>query len=444
MKISPEYRQKIYAGVLGKMIGVYLGRPVEGWPYEQIRSRFPDVDYYVHEELDLPLIVADDDLSGTFGFFRAVEDADFPAEITPRQIGETWLNYIIENKSILWWGGLGNSTEHTAYLRLKKGIPAPQSGSMALNGPVISQQIGAQIFMDAYAMMCPGDPERADRLVRACASVSHDGIAVDAAGFLGSMEAYAFDQKDLNQIFDECTRYIRTEQIRALVDDVRNVCATGAHWRQVREVLDSRYGYHLWPGPCHIVPNHAMVLASILCGGDDFAKSVKIAASAAWDTDCNAGNVGCFNGIRLGLDALEETHPFRQPVADRMYVVTADGGEGITDAVKETQRIIRAAERTTGTPSDLPDQRYTFCFPGSVQGFMPCPYVDFRCGRPSLHNPDGKGLQITFDHLAEGVTGCVSTATFLDIKEEYRNYETYLSPTLYSGQDVTVCRENKK
>ena len=438
MKISPEYRQKIYAGVLGKMIGVYLGRPVEGWPYEQIRSRFPDVDYYVHEELDLPLIVADDDLSGTFGFFRAVEDADFPAEITPRQIGETWLNYIIENKSILWWGGLGNSTEHTAYLRLKKGIPAPQSGSMALNGPVISQQIGAQIFMDAYAMMCPGDPERADRLVRACASVSHDGIAVDAAGFLGSMEAYAFDQKDLNQIFDECTRYIRTEQIRALVDDVRNVCATGAHWRQVREVLDSRYGYHLWPGPCHIVPNHAMVLASILCGGDDFAKSVKIAASAAWDTDCNAGNVGCFNGIRLGLDALEETHPFRQPVADRMYVVTADGGEGITDAVKETQRIIRAAERTTGTPSDLPDQRYTFCFPGSVQGFMPCPYVDFRCGRPSLHNPDGKGLQITFDHLAEGVTGCVSTATFLDIKEEYRNYETYLSPTLYSGQDVTV------
>ena len=141
MKISPEYRQKIYAGVLGKMIGVYLGRPVEGWPYEQIRSRFPDVDYYVHEELDLPLIVADDDLSGTFGFFRAVEDADFPAEITPRQIGETWLNYIIENKSILWWGGLGNSTEHTAYLRLKKGIPAPQSGSMALNGPVISQQI---------------------------------------------------------------------------------------------------------------------------------------------------------------------------------------------------------------------------------------------------------------------------------------------------------------
>ena len=438
MQLSAEYRQKIYAGVLGKMIGVYLGRPVEGWPYEQIQKRFAEVPYYVHEELDLPLIVADDDLSGTFAFFRAMEDYGHPREITAQQIGQTWLNYIMEDKSILWWGGLGNSTEHTAFLRLKSGIPAPYSGSMELNGPVISQQIGAQIFMDAYAMMCPGDPERANRMVRACASVSHDGIAVDAAGFLGSMEAYAFDHKDLDQIFDECIRYIRTPLIRNLVDDVRNIRAAGSGWRQVRDVLDSRYGYHLWPGPCHMVPNHAMVLASILCGGDDFAKSVKIAASAAWDTDCNAGNVGCFNGIRLGLDGLEQTHPFRQPVADRMYVVTSDGGEGITDAVKESLRIIRGAEESTGTAAQLPDERYSFCFPGSVQGFMPCPYMTSRCSAPQVSNPDSRGLQITFDHLAEGVTGCISTATFLDIKEEYRNYETYLSPTLYSGQDVTA------
>ena len=28
-------KEDIYAGVLGKMIGVYLGRPVEGWTYEK-------------------------------------------------------------------------------------------------------------------------------------------------------------------------------------------------------------------------------------------------------------------------------------------------------------------------------------------------------------------------------------------------------------------------
>ena len=26
-----RFKNKIYAGVLGKLIGVYLGRPVEGW-----------------------------------------------------------------------------------------------------------------------------------------------------------------------------------------------------------------------------------------------------------------------------------------------------------------------------------------------------------------------------------------------------------------------------
>ncbi len=32
-----KYQNDIYAGVLGKIIGVYLGRPVEGWSYEKIK-----------------------------------------------------------------------------------------------------------------------------------------------------------------------------------------------------------------------------------------------------------------------------------------------------------------------------------------------------------------------------------------------------------------------
>ena len=54
-------------------------------------------------------------------------------------------------------GGLGNSTEHTAYLRLKKGIQAPESGSIELNSKVVAEQIGAQIFIDGWAMVAPGE-----------------------------------------------------------------------------------------------------------------------------------------------------------------------------------------------------------------------------------------------------------------------------------------------
>ena len=63
-----KYEETVYAGVLGKIIGVYLGRPVEGWPYQRIIDEFGEISYYKHQECNVPLIVADDDISGTFSF----------------------------------------------------------------------------------------------------------------------------------------------------------------------------------------------------------------------------------------------------------------------------------------------------------------------------------------------------------------------------------------
>jgi hypothetical protein len=140
----------------------------------------------VNDRRDLPLknntlVVTDDDISGTFTFLRALPDYGNCLKLTPAQIGQTWLNYIIEQRTILWWGGLGNSTEHTAYLRLKSGVAAPESGSIALNSRTVAEQIGAQIFIDGWAMVAPGDPELAADLARRAASVSHDGEAVHGA-----------------------------------------------------------------------------------------------------------------------------------------------------------------------------------------------------------------------------------------------------------------------
>ena len=112
----------------------------------------------------MPLIVTDDDISGTFTFLRALPDNGNTRELTAAQIGNAWLNYIIEEKAILWWGGMGNSTEHTAFLRLKSGVEAPASGSTALNGKVVAEQIGAQIFIDGWAMVAPRRPRIRGRL----------------------------------------------------------------------------------------------------------------------------------------------------------------------------------------------------------------------------------------------------------------------------------------
>lgn len=437
-----KYAEAIYAGVLGKIIGVYLGRPVEGWPYERIQREFGEVRYYVHDAVGAPLVVADDDISGTFGFFRALEDTDYSRDITSQDIGNTWLNYIIEDKTILWWGGLGRSTEHTAYLRLKSGIPAPQSGSIRLNGPTIAQQIGAQIFIDAFAMMSPGDPDQAVDLIRKAASVSHDGLAVEAACFLGAMEALAFDIRSLDDILDAAMAYVSSDQLKSLITDVRTICAKESDWRVVRAWLDPRYGYDVCPGPCHIIPNHAMVLASLLLGGDDFQKSITIAASAGWDTDCNAGNVGCLNGIRLGLHGINAGADFRAPVSDLMYVVTADGGSCVTDAVQQANNILRASAAFRDEPVPPVGSRFSFEFKGSTQGFVSCPYHKSPYNIVSLKNlnefSDENGLAIDYRALAPGVSCAVSVPVFLDFSVLAHNFSTIASPTLYSSQTVVT------
>lgn len=437
MRLTRDIQERIYAGVLGKMIGVYLGRPVEGWTYEAITTRFGEITNYINQELNLPLVVTDDDLSGTFGFFRAVEDDGFAPEVSAKSVGEAWLNYIIEDKTILWWGGLGNSTEHTAYLNLKRGIPAPESGSAARNGRVLSEQIGAEIFMDAFAMMHPGDPERAARAVRESASVSHDGIALEAAAFLGALEAAAFTEQNLDRLFDENERFLTSKWMKRLVCDVRNICAKAGHWREVRDYLQANYGYDRYLGNCHIVPNHALTLASILLGGDDAARSLMIAVSAGWDTDCNAANVGCFNGIRLGLDAWTGKTDFRAPVRDRLFVVTADGGEGTSDAVRETRRIARAVSELQNEPMEIPAERFAFEYRGSMQGFDNCPVL--RSGvLAQLSNPDGEGLTIRLCAPANGAPAYISTPTFFDPALQWQGYDPVASPSLYEGQTMVA------
>ena len=78
---SANYPDKVYAGVLGKIIGVYLGRPFEGWLFNDIRRKFGSIETYVHEVMKVPLVVTDDDISGTLlvQFYNQFRDKGFVA-----------------------------------------------------------------------------------------------------------------------------------------------------------------------------------------------------------------------------------------------------------------------------------------------------------------------------------------------------------------------------
>ncbi|MCU1475520.1 MAG: ADP-ribosylglycohydrolase [Subtercola sp.] len=434
MQLDTVYAERVYAGVLGKFIGVYLGRPVEGWAYDDIRTSYGLVDRYVNESLNLPLIVADDDISGTFTFGRSVEDfAD--RTIDAVDVGQTWLNYIIEDRTILWWGGYGRSTEHTAFLNLANGIPAPLSGSIKTNGRTLAEQIGAQIFSDAFGLMHPGDPASAAKLTRAAASVSHDGVALDAAAFFAAMRAQAFLCSDLDELTDIGLTYVSDPRLRQLVAAVTDHVQVGDDWKKTREWVDDQYGYHLYPGPCHSLSNTAMVLASLRVAGDDFGRAVAIASSVGFDTDSNAGTVGCLNGVRLGIRAIEAATELREPVADRAIIVSADGGEAITDASREAMRIVNSARTLRQLPPQVSAARFDFAFPGSRHGFTACPHLRSD-SEVRISNPVGHALRIDVEKDA---VVSVSTPTFLDPLDRISNFSTVASPTLYPGQTVDVC-----
>ncbi|MGL6198770.1 MAG: ADP-ribosylglycohydrolase family protein [Lachnospiraceae bacterium] len=441
-----NYKNNIYAGVLGKIIGVYLGRPVEGWSYEQIRDTFGSIYYYKNHQTGAPLIVPDDDISGTFAFFRALEDSGYNPEIKAAEIGDAWLNYIVENETILWWGGLCRSTEHTAYLRLKNGIRAPQSGSMELNGRSMAEQIGSEIFIDTWALVNPGNPQRTARMSREAASVSHDGVAIDAAVYLAVVEAMAFEEKDIDTLLDEGLKYINNESFKKLIGELREQCLKANDWHQVRDWIAANHGYEKYPGNCPMITNHLTLLMAFIMGGDDFNKACMIACSAGWDTDCNSGNVGCLNGIRLGLKGLNTGADLRKPVADRMYVVTSDSGSCISDAVLETRKIVKAAANLIGEETSIPKERFAFEYPGAVQGFVPYDKnveEQVLTGIENTYETSGEyGLRISYEGLGAGVHASVSVDTFIDLqskgKEGTSYFDVLCSPTLYSGQEVVM------
>jgi ADP-ribosylglycohydrolase len=443
-----EYQDKVYAGVLGKIIGVYMGRPFEAAPHELVMKMLGEVWYYTHEKRNVPLIVTDDDITGTFAFLRALEDySESGKDLTARQIGETWLNYVIEGRTIFWWGGTGVSTEHTAYQRLVDGYEAPRSGSVELNGRVVAEQIGAQIFIDGWALVTPGDPDTAAKLAKEAGSVSHDGEAVYGAQMIAVMESCAFVEKDISKLIEKALSYIPADsQVAGIVRDMVRLHQEEPDWKKAVAYLYKNYPYEKYGGFCPMVSNHGLIVLSLLYGDDDFQKTQMIVNTGGWDTDCNAANVGCIMGIKNGLESINRTADFRGPVADRLYLPTAEGGRGISDALEVAQWITNLGAGLYGHQGYRPKDgaKFNFEAPGAVQGFTTVKSPDHLEGI-RIGNQEGisrKGthtLAVDFNSLSPGQKVEVTTPTGVPLEHytaEPTTYDLIASPTLFSGQTV--------
>jgi ADP-ribosylglycohydrolase len=340
---------------------------------------------------------------------------------------------------VLWWGGRGNSTEHTAFLALKDGVLPPDSGSIERNGIVVAEQVGAQIFAEGWGLVWPGEPDRAAAMAATAASVSHDGEALNAARVVAALVAQAFTERNVDRLLDTATALIPADAlIRRVIDDVRTWHAGGEDWQETRQRIDERYGYERYGGNCHVVPNHALVIHALVHGEGDFSRSLGIVNSCGWDTDSNAGNVGCIAGVLAGLAGIGAGPDWRGPVNDRLYLPTADGGNTVTDAAREAVAIIGYAHELHEIPAPVVKggARFHFEFPGSTQGFAAEPHGALTLENVAARSNGGARTLALRYGAASGVSMALTPTFITPDTVVIPPYGMAASPTIYPGQTI--------
>ncbi|KAF5044407.1 ADP-ribosylglycohydrolase [anaerobic digester metagenome] len=432
-----EYLCRLYAGFLGMNIGIRLGAPVEPsqWTSERIQRFYGDIHGYVKQFKNF---AADDDANGPVFFLRALQDKPQHTTLQASDVAEAWLNYAREGVGMFWWGGYGVSTEHTAYLNLKAGIPAPESGSIAINGKTLAEQIGGQIFIDTWGFLFPDDCKKAADHARMAASVSHDGDGLEGAAFIAAAIAKAFATDDIDAILDAACAQIRSGCTYAkVVGAVRDFHREHPdNWRDCLAYLQKNWGYDRYPGVCHIIPNAGVCIMALLYGRT-LSRAVEIATMAGWDTDCNAGNVGSILGVAGNLAAVEEH--YRAPLQDILVLSGISGYLNIMDIPSYCKELAALSLKVRNLPvgQELLQKEgeinFDFSLPGSIHGF--------RVSNPnacSLRNEHGE-LTMLYDRMVR------PQACRLYYKPFYRRsdfdderYMPVFSPTVYPGQTVSL------
>ncbi len=458
--MKQEYIEKIYSGWLAKIIGIRYGAPIEGWTYEKIRNIFGDSlpDY----PAEYKTFAADDDSNGPWFFLRALEDSGVcvpggqTRELEPADAAAALINYAPFEHGFFWWGGYGVSTEHTAYLNLRNGIPAPESGSIRQNGATMAEQIGGQIFSDTWGLVNPGKPERAAKMARAAASVTHDGDGLNGAAFVAASISAAFEERDIRTIMETGLSFVEPgsryeEVIRAVMDFYDSHEKEGEAWRDCFRFVKENYGYDKYPGICHIIPNIGVMALSLLYGKGDFDRTLEICNLCGWDTDCNVGNVACILGTALGISAIGEK--WRKPVGDLLISSSVLGYYNIQDIPGSASYIVRMAYALDGEEPEgewihilKEDRLCHFEYPGSTHAMRLRAESEGKEAEKHFH------MENTEEEAASGNRSLKFSAALMEPGENlylhcrtyYRpedftdsRYDPSFSPVLYPGQTLS-------
>jgi len=307
-----ELSDRIRGGWLGRCAGCQLGRPVEGWPYERIRTylerakAYPLDGYVPEKSVDdegnewqtkspgstrehIQCAERDDDQDWTILALHILERLG--PDFTTPQVGDVWLRMMPYRRIFV--------AARQAYRNLVIGHQYPECAT--LWNPY-REWIGAQIRADGWGYAAPGWPERAAEFACRDAVLSHRKNGIYGEMFMAAAVAAAFVTEDMEEVvrlgLSEIPRNSRYAEMVNVVLAWSKECAD---WDSARARVSERYGHYHW---VHSINNAALVLLALLYGRKDYEKTVCYAVMGGWDTDCNGATAGSILGVMLGASQL--------------------------------------------------------------------------------------------------------------------------------------------
>lgn len=346
------FGDKLAGAIYGRCAGCMLGKPVEGWPREEISMRlrrlgknmvdnyFPP-DFFTREELEprrsltsgnIRQVERDDDIDYTLLNLHLLESRG--REFRTEDVADLWLSMLPYHAVY--------TAERAAYRNLVLGLKPPKTAEF-LNP--YREWIGAQIRADAFGYASPGDPELASTLAFRDATLSHVKNGIYGEIMAASMIAWAFAAEDHIEVARVGLSAVPSgSRLGEALRDVMKMWESGYRWDETVETILAKYRYH----PVHTINNAAIVFAALLWGDGDLERTIALSVMGGLDTDCNGATAGSIAGALRGLSGIphDQRRRWLSPLGDRIRSLVA-GFDGITisEVVERFHKIAKSAAR---------------------------------------------------------------------------------------------------
>ncbi len=430
--LGREYVERVYAGWLGKIMGVRHGAPVEGWSSRDIEHIFGELDGFV---LDVDVFEPDDDINGPLFFLRALEDERAGEDITPAQMARAWTNYPPCEHGFFWWPGYGKPT---AYHLLEQG----EQALVRTGEPDVG--LGPRIFADTWGLVAPGNVPLAVKLARAVlpCNATPGGAGEDALLLQVAMIATAFEQTTPEAVLRDALAVIPPEgdiarMARAVLDAYRE---HPADWKATRALIVRDWAAPRYPGMFHAVSNTAYILLGLLHSEGNLRRGLSICTQCGLDTDCNSGNLGAILGVLGGLEGIDPG--MRAAVNDVVLCSSVLGEQNIGDIPSQAKWIALQGFRLAGqTPPEWLAERagsalhLDFALPGSTHGLRAASHADTHLAAAC---EEGMHMVRAWCRAIDSRTGMrVYHRTYYRPKDVHNNrYDPCFSPKVHPGQTL--------